>query len=89
MKMTAWLGAALAALFFGMLIHHPAVVGQAAPAEVLFTDVRVFDGTSDALSPPTDVLVRGNVIAAIGGEASSEAGDAMVIEGRGRTLMPA
>ena len=43
--------------------------GQSAepPApEVLFRDVRVFDGKSAALSGPTTVLVRGNTIAAIG-----------------------
>jgi imidazolonepropionase-like amidohydrolase len=56
------------------------------PAETLFRDVRVFDGSGSALSAPTDVLVRGNKIAAIGAEAKSAR--AVVIEGRGRTLMP-
>ena len=37
-----------------------------APAEVLFGDVRVFDGRSEGLTAPTSVLVSGNVIAAIG-----------------------
>lgn len=59
----------------------------AAPAEVLFRNVRVFDGTSPRLSAPTNVLVRGNSIAAIGPRAAASAG-ATVIEGRGRTLMP-
>ncbi|MDT8328684.1 MAG: amidohydrolase family protein [Roseovarius sp.] len=88
MKMAACLRAALASLFFGLLVHHPAAFGQEAPAEVLFTDVRVFDGTSDTLSPPTDVLVRGNIIAEIGREAEPQGKDATVIRGRGRTLMP-
>ncbi len=59
----------------------------AAPAEVLFRNVRVFDGTSPRLSAPTNVLVRGNSIAAIGPRAAAGAG-ATVIDGRGRTLMP-
>jgi len=56
------------------------------PPETLFTDVRVFDGVSTTLSDPTRVLVRGNVIAAIDPEVTAP--EAMVIEGRGRTLMP-
>ncbi len=56
------------------------------PPETLFHNVRVFDGTHAALSPPTNVLVRGNVIAAIGAGAASPT--ANVIEGGGRTLMP-
>jgi len=62
--------------------------GPAVPAaETLFRNVRVFDGTSPRLSPPTDVLVRGNRIAAIGGDLRPAAG-ATVIDGRGGTLMP-
>ena len=38
---------------------------EAAPAAVLFENVRVFDGTSDRLSAPSNVLVVGNVIQAI------------------------
>lgn len=55
-------------------------------AGVLFRDVRVFDGVGPALSSPTDVLVRGNTIAAIG--PGLEPGDARIIPGGGRTLMP-
>lgn len=61
---------------------------QEAPAEILFNNVRVFDGTSEILSPATNVLVRGNVIAEIGADAVPTRADAVVIEGRGRTLMP-
>lgn len=57
----------------------------ATPA-VLFRDVRVFDGVGPELSAPTQVMVRGNRIEAIG--PALEAGDAKVIDGRGRTLMP-
>lgn len=66
----------------------PLSAQDAASGEALFTQVRVFDGTSETLSPPTDVLVRGNVIAAIGQDAGATAVDAVVIDGRGHTLMP-
>ncbi len=63
---------------------------HAAPedSEVVFTNVRVFDGRSDSLSAPTTVVVRGNTIAAIGPAAKPSRKDATVIDGRGRTLMP-
>lgn len=55
----------------------------------LFRDVRIFDGKSEDLSGPSNVLVEGNVIAAIS-EDAIETGDAEVtiIEGDGRVLMP-
>lgn len=54
--------------------------------DVLFRNVRVFDGRSTSLSAPTSVLVRGNTIAGVGADA--EAPGAQVIDGQGRTLMP-
>jgi imidazolonepropionase-like amidohydrolase len=66
----------------------------------LLTNVRVFDGTSERLSAPTNVLVRGNKIERISaqpiqvesGEVDGATGggtaDARVIDGGGRTLMP-
>jgi imidazolonepropionase-like amidohydrolase len=74
--------AAIAAIIWGAPL-----LAQAAPAEILFTNVRVFDGISASLSAPTSVLVRGNRIAAIGAGATSAAG-ATRIDGKGRTLMP-
>lgn len=53
---------------------------------VLFRGVRVFDGVGPALSAPTNVLVRGNTIEAIGPTAAADG--ARIVEGRGRTLMP-
>jgi imidazolonepropionase-like amidohydrolase len=64
----------------------PLAVAQPGESETLFKNVRVFDGTSAQLSNPTDVLVRGNKIAAVGGSTGSTG--ATVIEGGGRTLMP-
>lgn len=60
---------------------------QTAESEVFFRNVRVFDGSSTALSAPTNVLVRGNRIAAIGAGARAASG-ATLVEGAGRTLMP-
>ena len=57
-----------------------------APIETLFRNVRIFDGSGSPLSAPTSVLVRGNIIAAIGSTAASAG--ATVIDGKGRTLMP-
>jgi imidazolonepropionase-like amidohydrolase len=69
----------------------PAAQLQSAPAtsqEILFRDVRVFDGRSTALRGPTAVLVRGNRIAAIGASAVPTDPSATIIDGGGRTLMP-
>ncbi|MCZ8135572.1 MAG: amidohydrolase family protein [Porphyrobacter sp.] len=77
--------------FLAALILAPAapLAAQEAPVpEVVFTNVRVFDGTADALSGPTTVVVRGNVIAAIGPEAAPALPEATVIDGTGQTLMP-
>ena len=63
-------------------------VRRAGPTEVLFRNVRVFDGKSDRLTSPTSVLVRGNLIAAIGPAVVPAAPGATIVEGEGRTLMP-
>jgi imidazolonepropionase-like amidohydrolase len=56
-------------------------------AAILFQNVRIFDGKSSALSAPSNVLVRGNIIERISPAPIIEPG-AMVIAGNGRTLMP-
>lgn len=57
--------------------------------QIVFRDVRVFDGTSDALTSPTSVLVSGSVIERVGTVSARDVGRAAtVIEGQGRTLMP-
>jgi imidazolonepropionase-like amidohydrolase len=56
-------------------------------ADVLFENVRVFDGVGSELSPATNVLVEDGKIVSISSEES--AGEAaIVIDGEGRTLMP-
>lgn len=59
----------------------------AAEPEVLFRNIHVFDGRASALTPATDVLIRGNKISAIGSSLET-AGHTQVIDGNGRTLMP-
>ncbi len=60
------------------------------PAAVIFENVRIFDGASDRLSAPSNVLVVGNVIKAVStAPVSAPAGaPATRIAGGGRTLMP-
>ena len=54
---------------------------------MLFENVRIFDGKGAALSEPSNVLVRDNVIARISTD-PIEAEGAQRIAGNGRTLMP-
>lgn len=75
-----------AILASALIVMPLAATAQQIDPETLFRNVRVFNGTSGQLSAPTNVLVRGNKIAAIG-ESSTSSG-ATVIEGGGRTLMP-
>ena len=65
-----------------------APIAPLAAQEVVFTNVRVFDGTADTLSAPTTVVVRGNIIAAIGPDAAPTSAETTVIDGTGQTLMP-
>jgi imidazolonepropionase-like amidohydrolase len=55
--------------------------------DVLFENVRIFDGRNASLSAPSNVLIKGNVIAGISA-APIEAGSALRINGEGKTLMP-
>lgn len=56
----------------------------------LFSNVRIFDGKSDKLSEPKNVLVRGNKIEKISSQPipTDRRADTMLIDGGGRTLMP-
>ena len=55
--------------------------------DILFENVRIFDGKGAALSAPSNVLVKGNVIARISTD-PVEAEGAERIAGNGGTLMP-
>jgi imidazolonepropionase-like amidohydrolase len=66
----------------------PAARAQQAGA-VLFENVRIFDGRSDALSGPSNVLIRGNKIEKISATAITvDAVQTTTINGGGRVLMP-
>lgn len=64
----------------------PAELAEPLPA-VLFKNVQVFDGKLERLSEPTSVLVVGNRIEKSGADVAAP-GKALVIDGKGRTLMP-
>ncbi len=57
---------------------------------IVFTNVRIFDGKSSALSAPVNVLVRGNKIEKISAQPipTDKRGDTVIIDGAGKTLMP-
>jgi imidazolonepropionase-like amidohydrolase len=59
-----------------------------AGAQTLFTNVRIFDGKSAALTAPSNVLVSGNKIERISTSPIAASPSTLVIAGGGRTLMP-
>lgn len=54
----------------------------------LFQNVRIFDGKSASLSPPSQVLIKGNTIERISLTPITVDTNATVIPGNGRVLMP-
>jgi len=70
------------------------VAGEATAAEkpeeencILIQQVNIFNGTGDNLAEGQDILIKGNLIEAIGQNITAPAG-ATVIDGNGRTLTP-
>jgi imidazolonepropionase-like amidohydrolase len=56
---------------------------------VLFQNVRIFDGKSDVLSQPSNVLVKNNKIEKISaGAMAVESAQTITVDGAGRVLMP-
>ncbi len=80
-----FVGPAVAAA--ALLAAAPAVLAQSAKTPVVFENVMIFDGQSDALSGPSNVLIKDGKIAGISTAAISEDG-ATVIDGEGKVLMP-
>ncbi len=68
------------------LAPFPAMGQDEAPSQILFSNVRIFDGKSETLTSGS-VLVEGNLIKQISSSPIRAAG-ATVIDGGGRTLMP-
>lgn len=85
-------GGAFAVLVAWVLLAAPAASAADAgqPDGLLFENVRVFDGRSERLSPPSSVLVVGNRIQAVSRTAIEPDPGLVVrrIDGGGRTLMP-
>lgn len=82
---------AFAAVFVLTLAVLPDAFAQPAPpSTVLFQNVRIFDGKSDALSAPSNVLVRGNKIERISTAPIpvDRSANTTIVNGGGRTLMP-
>jgi imidazolonepropionase-like amidohydrolase len=56
--------------------------------QTLFTNVKIWDGTSGSLSSATNVLIEGSTIKKVGASAGDANADAALIEGQGKVLMP-
>ncbi|WP_244952301.1 metal-dependent hydrolase family protein [Ruegeria arenilitoris] len=69
------------------LLAATAVSAQQDPAQTLITNVHVFDGVNDGRIENANVLIEGNLIAAVSADPISAEG-ATVIDGGGRTLIP-
>lgn len=58
------------------------------PKQILFEEVRIFDGKSPTLSPPSYVLVTGSTIRTVSTMPIAIADDVVRVKGAGKTLMP-
>lgn len=77
-------------VFFAILLYAgliPFAYGQQA-RQILFENVRIFDGKSKILTPPSHVLISGNVINSISLAPIPVGTDVLKINGQGKTLMP-
>jgi imidazolonepropionase-like amidohydrolase len=86
-----FLGAGAAIASLGLNGLSTPVQAQSAPSKgVLFENVRIFDGISEKLSPPMNVLVVANLIKSISAGPIAAPPDVVLtrIQGSGRTLMP-
>jgi imidazolonepropionase-like amidohydrolase len=88
--MNTFFRGAFLAIFSASLVCAAAIAQEAdQPNQIMFTNVKVFDGVNDRLKDGP-VLIEGNLIKAIGvGNISAAVGEnTTVIDGGGRTLMP-
>lgn len=76
------------ALALGLIQTSRAATPPADGGATLFQNVRVFNGKSATLSPPSNVLVRGNLIERISTSPIAADPNVRVIAGGGRVLMP-
>src|SRR5215831_8930553 len=61
---------------------------SATTSATLFQNARIFDGKGAALSAPSNVLIKGNIIERISTEPIAAEPDVTIIAGNGRALMP-
>jgi imidazolonepropionase-like amidohydrolase len=96
-KRSRYIFSALGLLLLGLLALMPQasfaqspVSESARPTAIVFENVRIFDGVSDSLTAPSNVLVIGNTIQAIDSRPLPIPADIGVtrINGAGRVLMP-
>jgi len=79
---------ALAAVLLGALFAHSVWADEEPVPQTLFTNVHVWDGTSDGITKRINVLVEGNVIRKLRADTSDAHSDAVVIDAAGMVLMP-
>src|SRR5947209_7114830 len=79
------MGLMLCGLAAALCIAAAVPTAEARPSAILFRDVTLFDGHK--VEPHRSVLVRGGIIAAVGGP-NLDARGAQVVDGRGKTLLP-
>lgn len=77
---------AIAALL--LLLVGTAFTQDKLPPQTLFTNVHVWDGTSDGITRRINVLVENNLIKKIRADASDAHAEAVVIDAPGKILMP-
>ena len=79
----------LVAVLSSTLVFAPPLFAQdELPLQTLFTNVHVWDGTSDGITKRINVLVEGNVIEKLRADTSNAHSDAVVIDAPGMVLMP-
>lgn len=75
-------------LSFSILLAMSNINSAAESTSILFNNVRIFDGNSSELSPPSNVLITSNTIADISINAIAVDANTTIIDGSGHTLMP-
>jgi imidazolonepropionase-like amidohydrolase len=91
-RRTMMMGLGASASSVGLGVYRPARAQTEAPAETpgatVFSNVRLFDGRSDALRDGLAVVVQGEKVTEVRDAAAPAPANAEVIDGRGGVLMP-
>ena len=81
------IGRTTAILFITGLVAgwaYPVLASEGKPAQVLITNVHVWDGTSDGVTKRINVLVEGNKVAKLRASESDAHETATILDGDGR-----